>query len=131
MPAYTLPVALISPPVVTLPAVTLPVALTVVPACNAPVTLKLVPVAAPMFGVTKLALALTTMLPPPSNAVVTPSVLALIIVPLIAIPLPDVYVWLVLNIAKVILLVPKVIVPVGELTINAVPALTLPLVVKK
>ena len=81
MPAYTLPVALISPPVVTLPAVTLPVALTVVPACNAPVTLKLVPVAAPMFGVTKLALALTTMFPPPSNAVVTPSVLALITQP--------------------------------------------------
>ena len=44
-------------------------------------TFKLVPVAAPMLGVVNTALALTLMLPPPSNAVVVPSTLELIIVP--------------------------------------------------
>ena len=46
-----------------------------------PVTLKLVPVAAPMLGVVKLALALTMMLPPASNAVVVLSTLVLNTVP--------------------------------------------------
>ena len=46
------------------------------PAVMLPVTLKLVPVAAPMLGVVNAALALIIILPPPSNAVVVPSVLA-------------------------------------------------------
>ena len=50
-----------------------------------PVVLKLVPVAAPMFGVVKLALALTTILPL-LNAVVTLSTNALITVPFKLIP---------------------------------------------
>ena len=41
-----------------------------------PVTLRLVPVAAPMLGVVKFAPALTIMLPPTSNAVVSLSTLA-------------------------------------------------------
>ena len=46
-----------------------------------PVVLRLVPVAAPMLGVTRLALVLTMILPPPSNAVVVLSTLALNTVP--------------------------------------------------
>ena len=74
-------VAEIKPPVKTLPPVTLPVADTnppvfTLPGSTLPVRFKLVPVAAPMFGVVRLALALTMILPPPSNAVVMPSVLA-------------------------------------------------------
>ena len=59
---------------------------TVLAAVTAPVTLKLVPVAAPMFGVVNAALALTLILPPPSNAVVVPSTLALNTVPFKLIP---------------------------------------------
>ena len=51
-----------------------------------PVVLKLVPVAAPILGVVNAALALTIILPVPSNAVVIPSVLALITVPFKLIP---------------------------------------------
>ena len=58
LPPVTLPAAVTKPPVSTLPPVTLPV------------VLKLVPVAAPIFGVVKLADALTMMLPLPSKAVV-------------------------------------------------------------
>ena len=46
------------------------------PPVTFPVTLTLVPVAAPMLGVVRLALALTEIFPPPSNAVVVPSTLA-------------------------------------------------------
>ena len=69
-----LPVAVIKPAVLMLPPVRLPLAL------------KLVPVAAPMLGVVKLALALTMMLPEPSNAVVVLSTLALKTVPARRIP---------------------------------------------
>ena len=118
--ANTLPVPLTTPaPNITLPAVTLPE------------TLRVVPVAPPMLGVVSCALALTMILPVPSNAVVTLSVRVLISVPAIAIPLPASNTELVLNTAKVILLVPKVILPAGALTTNAVPAFTLPSVVKK
>ena len=51
------------------------------PPVTKPVTLKLSPVAAPIFGVVSWALALTTILPPPSNAVVVLSTLALNTVP--------------------------------------------------
>jgi hypothetical protein len=54
-------VADIRPPVNKLPPVTLPVAV-IDPAFTDPVTLTLVPVAAPMFGVVKLALGLTVIL---------------------------------------------------------------------
>ena len=76
-----------------LPARILPVAVML------PVTLKLVPVAAPMLGVVKLADALTEIFPPPSNAVVVPSTLALITVPAKLTPAAvlAVYVWLELN----------------------------------
>ena len=75
--ANTLPVPLTTPdPNTTLPPVTFAV------------TLTLVPVAAPMLGVVSCALALTIILPDPSNAVVVLSVFALISVPAIAIPLP-------------------------------------------
>ena len=95
--------------------------------------LTLVPVAAPIFGVVRTAPALTLMLPDPSNAVVVLSTLVLITVPAILIPAPvlAVYAWLELKILNVILEVPKVITPAGALRIKAVPALTLPLVVKK
>ena len=56
------------------------------PPCTLPVALRLVPVATPILGVTNCALVLTMMLPPPSNAVVLLSVLALITVPEILIP---------------------------------------------
>ena len=46
-----------------------------------PVVLRLVPVAAPMLGVVRTAPALTMILPPPSNAVVELSTLALNTVP--------------------------------------------------
>ena len=59
LPPVMLAVALTMPPVNTLPLVALPV------------KLMLVPVAAPMFGVVRLAPALTIILPPPSNAVVS------------------------------------------------------------
>ena len=65
LPPVTLAVAETTPTVKTLPPVILLVAL------------KLVPVAAPMFGVVRLALALTIMLPDPSNAVVLLSTKAL------------------------------------------------------
>ena len=92
----TLPVELINPPVNKLPPVILadevivPVELinppvNKLPPVMLPVTLKLVPVAAPMFGVVKFALALTTMFPV-LNAVVTLSTNALITVPLRLIP---------------------------------------------
>ena len=55
-----------------------------------PVVVKLVPVAAPIFGVVRLALALTIIFPTPSNAVVSLSTLADIKVPAMAIPLPEV-----------------------------------------
>ena len=75
--AIMLPVPLTTPaPNITLPAVTFAV------------TLTLVPVAAPMSGVVSCALALTMILPVPSNAVVTLSVFALSSVPTITIPLP-------------------------------------------
>ena len=76
--AVCVPVTLALEPVITPP--------TVLAAVTAPVTLKLVPVAAPIFGVVNAALALTLMLPPPSNAVVVPSTLALITVPTKLIP---------------------------------------------
>ena len=71
----TLPAALINPAVLMLPPVTLPVAVTAPAVVKLPpvtllVTLRLVPVAAPIFGVVRLAPALTMILPPPSNAVV-------------------------------------------------------------
>ena len=69
-----MPAALTSPPVNRLPPVTLAV------------VLKLVPVAAPIFGVVRLADALTLILPEPSNAVVVPSTLAEITVPTNVIP---------------------------------------------
>ena len=65
----TLPVTEVLVPVITPP--------TTDALFTAPVTLKLVPVAAPMFGVVNCAPVLTLMLPEPSNAVVTPSTLAL------------------------------------------------------
>ena len=61
-----------------LPRIKLPVML--------PVVLRLVPVAAPMLGVTRLALVLTMILPPPSNAVVELSTLVLNTVPVKLIP---------------------------------------------
>ena len=99
LPPIILAVALTIPAVFTLPPVTLPDTLTFEPviipptvlaAFTAPVTLRLVPVASPMFGVVKVAPALTIMLPPPSNAVVVLSTLAAITVPLMLIPLPPV-----------------------------------------
>ena len=57
---------------------------------------RLLNVASPIFGVVRFALVLTTILPP-LIAVVTPSVFAEIIVPVIAIPLPGLYVPAALN----------------------------------
>ena len=74
LPPVTFAVADINPPVNRLPPWMLPVAL------------KLVPVAAPMFGVVKLAPALTIILPPPSNAVVLSSILVENTVPFKTIP---------------------------------------------
>ena len=54
---------------------------TKLPPVMLPVALKLLPVAAPMLGVVRFALALTMMLPLPSNAVVSWSTLALNTVP--------------------------------------------------
>ena len=86
-----------------------------------------------MLGVVRTAPALTVILPPPSNAVVVLSTLALITVPAKLIPAAvlAVYVWLLLNCENWMLLVPNVIVPDGALTTKAAPALTLPLVTKK
>ena len=75
LPSVALPVAESNPPVIKLPPVMLPVELTsppvlTFPLLTLPVKLRLVPVAAPMFGVVKLAPALTMILPEPSNAVV-------------------------------------------------------------
>ena len=91
LPPVMLPVAVTTPPVVKLPPVTLAVALTKplerkLPASTLAVTFKLVPVAAPILGVVKLALALTMMLPLPSNAVVLLSTLAENTVPFRLIP---------------------------------------------
>ena len=77
LPPVTLAVALTNPAVNTLPPVMLPAALTIVPALINELTARLVPFATPMFGVVRLALVLTLILPEPSNAVVTPSTLAL------------------------------------------------------
>ena len=85
-PIRYVPVELIDPPVMILPAVMLPAALTTVPELSPPVTLKLVPVAVPIFGVVRFALALTMILPLPSNAVVTPSTNALNTEPVKLIP---------------------------------------------
>ena len=57
---------------------------------------KLLNVASPMFGVVRFALVLTTMLPP-TIAVVSKSTFAEITVPVIAIPLPGLYVPAALN----------------------------------
>ena len=87
LPAVALPVALIKPPVRTFPPMTLPVELTVVADNNPlPLNIKLLPVALPMFGVVKFAPALTIMLPPPLNAVVSLSTNALNTVPVKLIP---------------------------------------------
>ena len=117
LPPLTLPVAVTNPPVIKLPPVTLPPAdtnplvvilpLLILPTADIlpengpllidksppmmlPDTLKLVPVAAPIFGVVRFALALTMIFPVASNAVVMLSTLADINVAAIAIPLPAV-----------------------------------------
>ena len=91
LPPVILPVALAVPPVAKLPPVIVDVAdinppVFTLPASTLPVVLKLVPVAAPMLGVVKFALALTMILPEPSNAVVTPSTNALNTEPVKLIP---------------------------------------------
>jgi hypothetical protein len=75
-----------------------------------PVVLKLVPVAAPMLGVVKLALTLTEIFPPASNAVVSLSTLALNCVPTRLKPAEvlALYVAAWLNCAKVMFEVPNV-----------------------
>ena len=139
---------LIKLPPATLPAVILPATLKLV---NVPTLVKLlltilefnvVPVklAALLVIATLLAAVnwpwpltvnVATRSPLPYDPLVTIVSDMLIVVPVILIPVPPVYVWLVLNTLKTILLVPKVIVPLGALTTKAVPLLTLPPVVKK
>ena len=113
-------VADIKPAVKTLPPVMLPVIPAVVPALSAPVTLKLVPVAVPILGVVKFALLLTLMLPPPSNAVVTPSTLALNCDPIKLKPADvlAVYAPAAENCDQVICVVPTV---TGELAVHTQP----------
>ena len=77
-----------------------------------PVTFKLVPVAAPMLGVVNCALAITTMFPP-TIPVVTPSVFADIVVPVMLIPEPAEYDPAALNCVKVKLSVPIITSPTG------------------
>ena len=76
---------------------------------------KLLNVASPMFGVVRFALVLTTMLPP-TISVVTPSVFALIIVPVIVIPFPALYVPAALNCENAIFDKPNSISPTGDIT---------------
>ena len=106
---------------------------TVLAAVTVPVALKLEPVAAPMLGVVNCALALTEILPRPSNSVVVLSTLAENTVPTKLKPAAvlALYIWLLLNSANCILLVPKVITPDGASTIQADPAFTLPPLTKK
>ena len=83
LPPTKLPLAVIVVPVTsalefTLPASTFPLNVAVVADISPlPLNIRLLPVALPMFGVIRVALALTMMLPVPSNAVVVSSTLAL------------------------------------------------------
>ena len=129
--AVTAPVAEIRPPVSRLPTVTLPVAVIMplvdtLPPTTLPVKLTLVPVAAPMFGVTKLAPALMATLLNISISKVLGSTLTLNVVPTRLRPLPALYETDWLNKANVIASNPMMISPTGELSTKLEPMFTLP-----
>ena len=100
LPVATVPAMLASPLLLMFPPVIFPVALIVVAARKLlaeillavilPVVVKLTPVAAPIFGVVRLAPALTIISPVLLNAVVLLSTLAEITVPDTSIPFPAV-----------------------------------------
>ena len=93
-------------------------------ASTSPVTDKLVPVAAPIFGVTKLAEALTATWLLPLISVVFGSTLTLIDVPIMLIPLPAVTEPAPENCWNTMLLVP--ITTASVVCTQPVSALTLP-----
>ena len=131
LPELTFPVTDINPAVLILPPMTLPVALTYPVALTfrtsiLPVKLRLEPVAAPIFGVVKFALALTATWFDPLIVVVSGSTLTLNCVPFVLRPLPAVYAPAPENCVNTIGVVPTTIVadelfvhthPVSKLTV--------------